>query len=272
MAWSGRLREGLKQSRRRPGVAIAAALSAALALVPKVAAAEDNFFQALFGGLSQQQQQQHRAPAQANFFADPFGLNQQPAQPQSAPRVASGGGSAFCVRSCDGKYFPLQLRAGSTPAQMCRAFCPAGNAKVYFGSRIDSATASDGESYADSDNAFAFRTALKPDCTCNGRDPAGLAPIDLSQDTSLRAGDVVATADGLVAYTGVRLGAEQKPDFTPVAGYPGLTASLRARLGEMKVTPVTGEVIAAADASRDRAPASSPAPEAAPRAKRADVN
>src|SRR5438132_12822658 len=41
----------------------------------------------------------------SNFFTDPFGLNQQPAPP---PRpVASGSGPAFCVRSCDGKYFPL---------------------------------------------------------------------------------------------------------------------------------------------------------------------
>jgi hypothetical protein len=249
VAWSKWLRKGLEQSRSRRYIA-AALCAAAITLAPEFAAAQD-FFQALFGGIQQSQQQQRRAPAQANFFADPFGFNQQqqPAPPQPAPRqAANGGGSAFCVRPCDGKYFPLQSRAGATPAQMCRAFCPAGNAKVYFGSHIESATASDGESYADSDNAFAFRTALKPDCTCNGRDPAGLAPVDLSQDTSLRAGDVVATADGLVAYTGVRLGVDQKPDFAAVADYPGLTAALRARLGEMKVTPVTGEVIAEATA------------------------
>ena len=66
-----------------------------------------------------------------NFFADPFGLNQQPHQPAPAPRVA-GSGPAFCVRSCDGKYFPLTLRGNATPVQMCQAFCPASATKVYL--------------------------------------------------------------------------------------------------------------------------------------------
>ena len=96
---------------------------------------------------------------------------------------------------------------------------------------------STGERYADSENAFAYRKALRADCTCNGRDPAGLAPVDLALDTSLRSGDVIATTDGLVAYTGVRVGAGQTAEFTPVASYPGLTAAVRARLGEMKVAP-----------------------------------
>ena len=121
---------------------------------------------------------------------------------------------------------------------MCQAFCPASATKVFYGSNIDGATASNGERYADSENAFAYRKALRADCTCNGRDPAGLAPVDLTLDTSLRPGDVVATTDGLVAYTGVRVGAGQTAEFTPVASYPGLTADVRARLGEMKVAPV----------------------------------
>ena len=109
---------------------------------------------------------------------------------------------------------------------------------MFFGSTIDGASSSNGERYADSENAFAYRKALRADCTCNGRDPAGLAPVDLTLDTSLRSGDVIATTSGLVAYTGVRVGASQTAEFTPVASYPGLTADVRARLGEMKVAPV----------------------------------
>lgn len=224
---------------RRRALALGAALALPLIATPEIASAQ-NLLEFLFGGAGPQQR---GAPAQANFFADPFGLNQQnqPPQPQRQAS-AGGGGPAFCVRSCDGKYFPLQIRSGVSPAQICQAFCPAGNAKVYYGSQIDGARAASGERYADSPNAFAYRKALKADCTCNGRDPAGLAQIDLSQDTSLRAGDIVATANGLAAYNGVRLGVEQTPDFTPVADYPGLTASLRARLGEMKVAPVHDQI------------------------------
>ena len=244
-----------------------------VALAPRVASAE-GLFDFLFGGAPKQQQQQaHQAPpAQASFFADPFGLNQPPAPP---PRpVASSGGPAFCVRSCDGRYFPL-ARGNATPVQMCQAFCPASVTRVFFGSTIDGASSANGERYADTENAFAFRKALRADCTCNGRDPSGLAPVDLSLDTSLRSGDVIATASGLVAYSGVRAGTGQTAEFTPVASFPGLTADIRARLGEMKVAPVSAEMIAneapSPDANRDVAlPATSPKV-MSPKAKRADM-
>ena len=138
---------------------------------------------------------------------------------------------------------------------MCQAFCPASATKVFYGSNIDGAASSTGERYADSENAFAYRKALRADCTCNGRDPAGLAPVDLTLDTSLRSGDVIATTDGLVAYTGVRLGAGQTAEFTPVASYPGLTADVRARLGEMKVAPVSAEMVGGCAAAGDGASA-----------------
>jgi hypothetical protein len=147
------------------------------------------------------------------------------------------------VRSCDGRYFPL-MRGAASPAAICQAFCPASATKVYFGSAIDSAYAANGESYGESENAYAYRKALRADCTCNGRDPAGLAPVDLTLDTSLRPGDVIATTSGLVAFSGVRIGNDQTAEFTPVASYPGLTAEVRARLGEMKVAPVSAEVAA----------------------------
>ena len=247
-----------------------AALAGSIALMPRVASAE-GIFDFFFGGF---QKQQRQASPQANFFADPFGLNQQPAPP---PRpVASDSGPAFCVRSCDGKYFPL-ARGNATPVQMCQAFCPASATKVFFGSSIDGAHASNGERYADSENAFAYRKALRADCTCNGRDPAGLAPVDLTLDTSLRPGDVVATTDGLVAYSGVRVGAGQTAEFTPVASYPGLTAETRARLGEMKVAPASADMIAneapPPEANRDVAlPATSVPKTVSTRAKRAEVD
>jgi hypothetical protein len=227
------------RARRRARHVAVATLAGAFMLVPASVSAE-GLFDFFFGGVPKQQARQ--APSQASFFADPFGINQAP-QPAPAPRVA-GSGPAFCVRSCDGKYFPLTMRGGASPVQTCQAFCPASVTKVFYGSTIDGATAGNGERYADSENAFAYRKALRADCTCNGRSPTGLAPIDLTLDTSLRAGDVVATTDGLVAYTGVRLGAGHTAEFTPVASYPGLTAEVRTRLGEIKVAPVRAEMVA----------------------------
>jgi uncharacterized protein DUF2865 len=254
--------------RRMLLVAIAALTSAAM--LPRAASAE-NLFDFLFGGA---QKQQHQAPSQANFFADPFG--QQPAPAPSRPVASAGSGPAFCVRSCDGRYFPLS-RANATPVQMCQAFCPASPTKVFYGSSIDSASSATGERYADSENAYAYRKALRADCTCNGRDAAGLAPVDLTLDTSLRAGDVIATTNGLVAYSGIKVGINQTAEFTPVASYPGLTSEVRARLGEMKVAPVAAEMVGEeppmVETSRDAVvPMSSVPKSSSAKGKRAEVN
>jgi hypothetical protein len=215
-------------------------LAAAMVVIPfavtPLPASAENLFDFFFGGNKQQRQE---APPQASFFADPTN-GPQPQTPVPPSPVASGSGPAFCVRSCDGKYFPL-MRGAASPVQMCQAFCPASATRVFYGSNIDYAATASGERYANSENAFAYRKALRADCTCNGRNSAGLAPVDLALDNSLRAGDVVATSNGLVAYSGVRADGAAG-DFTPIASYPGLTAAVRARLGEMKVAPVTAEV------------------------------
>ena len=255
--------------RRRMMLVATVALAGVFAPGPRGASAE-GLFDMFFGGF---QKQQRQAPPQANFFADPFGQNQPPG-PLPRP-VASGGGPAFCVRSCDGKYFPLAR--GNATVQMCQAFCPASPTKVFFGSSIDSAITTTGERYADSENAFAYRKALRADCTCNGRDAAGLAPVDLTLDTSLRAGDVIATTSGLVAYSGIKIGNDQAPEFTPVASYPGLTADVRARLGEMKVAPAAAESVTneapLAEIVRDVVPPTASVPKTvSTRAKRAEVN
>src|SRR6476661_821648 len=238
MAWGEQaLRTELTHRLMRRRLMLVVALAGAVAVAPRMASA-GSLFDLFFGG----NQKQQKGSTLANFFADPFGLNQQPAAP---PRpVTSGSGPAFCVRSCDGRYFPLTSRGNASPVQLCQAFCPASTTKVFFGSTIDNASSAGGQRYADSENAYAYRKALRADCTCNGRDTAGLASVDLMLDTSLRPGDVIATTDGLVAYSGVKIGVNQSAEFIPVASYPGLTADVRARLGEMKVAPVAAETIA----------------------------
>src|SRR3954454_18686279 len=138
-------------SRRATLVAVAA-LACLVSLTAGTASAE-GLFGLFFGGF----QKQPKVPPQGNFFADPFGLNQQPTR-----TVASGSGTAFCVRSCDGKYFPL-ARGSATPVQMCQAFCPASVTQVCFGSTIDNASSANGERYADSENAYGYRKTLRAD-------------------------------------------------------------------------------------------------------------
>jgi len=268
-----RKRISFSRGRRRAALIAAIAIASPITLAPYPVSAE-GLFDFFFGGF-QKQQQREAAPPQASFFGDLFANSNSQQQP--APRAAAASsGPAFCVRSCDGKYFPM-TRGNASPVQMCQSFCPASPTKVFYGSNIDSATSASGERYAASENAFAYRKALRADCTCNGRDPAGLAPVDLTLDTSLRPGDVVATTSGLVAFSGVRVGNDQTAEFTPVASYPGLTAEVRARLSAMKVAPVSAE-IAASDVPASLinpsiSPAARLAPQRAPlRDKRAEAD
>jgi hypothetical protein len=149
------------------------------------------------------------------------------AQPPQSPAVSAvpaissvpsvGIGSVtYCVRLCDGRYFPLQRHAGATPIQMCSAFCPAAKTKVFTGSPIEHAAAADGQRYADIDNALVYRKRIVPGCTCNGRDSFGLAPIDIATDTTLRAGDIVATRNGFAMFTGSQAQLHKGAGFTPV--------------------------------------------------------
>jgi hypothetical protein len=187
------MRTGSSFPRKLHRMLVAVAIVGPVALTPEMSAAEGllDFF---FGGGQKQQQQ-----------TSPF--NNNPQSPPPRPAVVSAG-PAFCVRSCDGKYFPL-MRGAASPVQMCQAFCPASPTKVFFGSRIERAYAATGERYADSENAFAYRKALRADCTCNGHNPAGLAAIDLAMDGSLRSGDVVATGGGLVVQSSLPAGNDQ---------------------------------------------------------------
>lgn len=184
------LRTELSFQRKLRRMLAVAAIAGPVALAPEMSSAE-NLLDFLFGGGQKQQQQQ------PSLFGNIFNNNAQPAPPRP---VGASSGPAFCVRSCDGKYFPL-MRGAASPTQLCQAFCPASPTKIFFGSSIDHAYAATGERYADSENAFAYRKALRADCTCNGQNPAGLAPVDIAMDGSLRSGDVLATADGHVAYS-----------------------------------------------------------------------
>jgi hypothetical protein len=243
IGWSKRLGTELSFQRKLRRMLVATIIIGPVALAPEMSSAEGllDFF---FGGSQKQKQE-------TSFFANIFNTNLQPPQPPPPARpVVASSGPGFCVRSCDGKYFPL-MRGAASPTQMCQAFCPASPTEVFFGSSIDNANAASGERYADSENAFAYRKALRADCTCNGHNPAGLAPVDLALDDSLRPGDVLATHDGLVAYSGMRVGNDQTPGFTPVASFPGLTPQVRARLNDMKVAPARADMAANDAATTD---------------------
>jgi hypothetical protein len=166
----------------------AAALVCASALAP--AAQAQDFFSALFGGMGRA-----RAPYISMPFANDDGT--VPVQ-RGEPRRYGGGGQAFCVRTCDGRYFPVTASDNASKAATCESFCPASETKLFYGSSIDNAAGENGKSYSELPNAFRYRNELVAGCTCNGKDQIGLAPVKLEDDPTLRKGDIVAGENGLL--------------------------------------------------------------------------
>jgi hypothetical protein len=190
------------KGRSRTGVWVCA-LAAALALSMSMPASA-GFFDFLFGG-----PRQSRPPEQPPAAMDrpAPGMDVPRGERYGAePRISGGSGIAtsYCVRLCDGRYFPIQRSSTTQAAQVCSSLCPAAATKVFFGSDIARATARDGKQYDDLDNAFAYRQKTVDNCTCNGHSPYGLATLTPAQDPTLRPGDLVATTEGLVKSAGAQ--------------------------------------------------------------------
>jgi Protein of unknown function (DUF2865) len=172
-------------------------------------------------------------PPIATAYADPQTetLGAKPSDP--APRVETGPAVSYCVRLCDGHFFPIQ-RSAATPIEICNSFCPASRTKIFSGSSIDHAVAHDGTRYTELGTAFAYRDHVMPGCTCNGKDAFGLVNMKAAEDPTLRQGDVVATADGFVAYSGTH---KRSADFTPVNSAPAISADSKRQLAQTRIAP-----------------------------------
>ncbi len=189
----------------------------ALSVVAQPASAQ-GFFESLFGPARRPSM---NLPPQASPFADPFGLFGQPRPSGDVAGPATG----YCVRTCDGRFFPVQRTANASAAEMCKSFCPAARTMLFHGTKIDYAIGPNGARYADLENAFVYRQRVVDGCTCNGKDPFGVARLDVTEDPTLKAGDIVATTDGLATVRNPKTA-----DYTPVQ--PG------SKLADVKVTPV----------------------------------
>jgi hypothetical protein len=190
------------------------------------------------------------APAQAQGIFDRlFGGFRRMAPPPSARGYAPerdpmseaeemrprrlGAAVTYCVRLCDGRYFPVSRQSGVDAKDICNSFCPAAQTAIYSGGGIDYAVAPNGKRYADLPNAFLYRDKIVGNCSCNGKGPLGLARADATDDPTLRTGDIVATNDGLKA---VKVSRRGETEFTAI-DKTRIYGEMRKRLSEVKVAP-----------------------------------
>jgi hypothetical protein len=202
-----------------------------LSAAPAVQARD--FISALFGAFSDNPslapaQPERSAPLPFASEGDPFGRPAAPAHPRVS-YSGGGGGQAYCVRTCDGRYFPITAGDGQSRAASCNSFCPASETKVVYGSSIDHAATENGKPYSELPNAFRYRNELVAGCTCNGKDQLGLAAVKIEDDPTLRKGDIVAGANGLVVAARVSDRRGASLNFSPAS------AQLRAKYQRLPV-------------------------------------
>ena len=110
-------------------------------------------------------------------------------RPGQEPGNVRRGGTlrTWCVRRCDGYYFPISFSTSrdrlEIDAAICQRLCPAAEAELFFhylhGEGPEQMQSLMGEAYVSLETAFSYRTALNENCTCG--DPA----VPLSPATSV---------------------------------------------------------------------------------------
>lgn len=225
----------------RQGVLLPVSAAFCIVSVTTVPVAAQGILASLFGSSPRAAPQDNvpptgkpAAPLQLSTAAPPARAPAEVRAEAREARDAAGPFTAYCVRLCDGRYFPLARSHSIAPAEQCRALCPAAKTKVFGGGSIGQAAAADGSRYVHLDTAFLYRKRVVDNCTCNGRDAFGVARVDIAEDATLRAGDIVARNGGFAAYTGATA-ARHKSAFTPIEQYAGVSAEMRRRLTQTKV-------------------------------------
>ena len=169
------------------------------------------------------------------------GRNGGAAAPGSAGQFRVPGGTrVYCVRLCDGFFFPAPAGGRDdhgAQQQACNSLCPGTEVALYTargGRPIEEASGPRGQVYARLRTAFRFREAADATCTCHGQATNGLARLPITHDFTLRAGDLVVTETGVRVFAGASRFPYRQADFVDARSYGRLPADMRRRVAEIQ--------------------------------------
>ncbi|KAF0212094.1 MAG: hypothetical protein FD172_1469 [Methylocystaceae bacterium] len=179
---------------RQGATGIAGALAFALAFIsPFNASAQGDFLDFLFGPdhppafsshhswrvMRARPRQPRRPPKTSVHYAKP--------EPANTAETDSMSGGGYCVRACDGYYFPLVKLSRISGQHACE---------------LEQAHNAKGQRYSALPAAFSFRDKLTAGCACN--DPAASRDYYLAlsrRDPTLQNGDIVVGEKGAFIYS-----------------------------------------------------------------------
>ena len=161
----------------------------ASALAP--AAHAEDFLSALFGAFGGGRP--HGRPSRCRSQMGAIPRLRKP-----TPALALSGGPAYCVRTCDGRYFPMNGSDNQSRAASCNSFCPASETG---GLRRQYRQCRHRERKALFRIAECVSLSQRDRCGMHlqRQGQVGLAPVSIENDPTLRKGDIVVGAGGLMA-------------------------------------------------------------------------
>ena len=144
----------------------------------------------------------------------------RPAFDDSGFGLGRGRGSTqatlYCVRLCDGFFFPVTSSSEDEPDQAtCNRLCPTSETKLFSAPRgsdgIDDATAH-GVAYKSLAQAYTYRTSVSRTCSC-AASGVGLRTPAIDDDPTLQQGDVIVMDKGLRVFNGGQASIVKKADL-----------------------------------------------------------
>ena len=146
-----------------------------------------------------------------------------------------GTGTEFCVRTCDGYFFPLIKSALQTKQASCEYACPSAPVAYYHGSSIETARNLNGEKYTSLPTAFKFREKVSAGCTCHPPEESQEHSLKIvKNDPTAHSGDIVVEQKGAFVYQGKQA--------VPIDRSRQLSASVRQNIHKMTAGPAPAGV------------------------------
>lgn len=147
-----------------------------------------------------------------------------------------GSGTEFCVRTCDGYFFPLIKSAQQTKQASCEYACPSAPVAYYHGASIESARNLKGEKYTALPTAFKFREKVSQGCTCHPPEESQENSLKIvSNDPTAHSGDIVVGQKGALVYQGKQA--------IPIDRSRQLSATQRQNIQKMTAGPLPASTV-----------------------------
>ena len=148
---------------------------------------------------------------------------------------------SYCVRLCDGYYFPVAPVSSdgdlNAHESLCAGICPGAPTRLFImpsgSERIEEATSRDGRKYSALPVAFRHTGTTDNTCTCRPDNIAHTRIVSVMKDFTLRQGDMVMTNKGFRVFRGSSHWPYGQTDFMSLAE-SGINSKNRAALSAIE--------------------------------------